>query len=596
MIHWIEAGITTLWASLTAAERAAILQNIEALASDGDESTQVLRSRFLACLPTAELSTAQQQVAAEQLKQGFRPFPHPRERYHLADVSTWSKISYEDERATGWPQEFDQQQLQIFSRASSRLAGADVKPEVVSENLPEATAAAIELLRTIAAHRAALNEPARFWMLDALEGLLEKHRNAGADGRDAAPPKALVLGCANLALTILETETHGVIDTPERSDVWHRPETLWCHALALADSALVCTPVKDDVVFQDRFERVLIDAFQSGSAGVQVAISWSVRPWHWLHSEERRTLHDKLVWQTPRQASVLISSLVATRNERDRNRTAIYRMLLERGDIDNPEALAKELGELCGRYSMIVFTDIGRSSVADLAREVIDDPRRFSLIRDRDAQVQFLHSFAFGMKEVAKHHWDNLELVADFARWSLKIWRRISPVHEKRQESEGVVLFAIRWLETKEPEDRDVGKLRVWWQQLLPLVYAVAEEGNRPDCFTLFFNLRDPKMHHVLQPQELLAAVESLQRRLLNEAQRGRTDLDETDPGCGDHNSWREIFRNAAEALEQARAAGLFVNDWQREKSRSLLAAMGAPLFNIEAARKALYHLHNEAV
>ena len=200
---------------------------------------------------------------------------------------------------------------------------------------------------------------------------------------------ALVLGCANLAVTILETETHGVMMRRNAANARRRPETLWCHALALADSALVCTPVKDDVVFQDRFERVLIDAFQSGSAGVQVAISWSVRPWHWLHSEGRRTLHDKLVWQTPRQASVLISSLVATQNERDRNRTAIYRMLLERADIDNPEALAKELGELCGRYSMIVFTDIGRSSVADLAREVIDDPRRFSLIRDRDAQVSF---------------------------------------------------------------------------------------------------------------------------------------------------------------------------------------------------------------
>ena len=65
-----------------------------------------------------------------------------------------------------------------------------MKPDVVSENLPAATAAAIELLPTIAAHRAALNEPARFWVLDALEGLLEKHRNAGADGRDAAPPGA----------------------------------------------------------------------------------------------------------------------------------------------------------------------------------------------------------------------------------------------------------------------------------------------------------------------------------------------------------------------------------------------------------------------
>jgi len=211
-------------------------------------------------------------------------------------------MPYEDERAKGWPEDFDQQQLQVLSRASSRLIGASVKPEVVSENLPNATAAAVQSLPTIAANQAALNQPVRFWVLDALEDLLEKHRTAGCDGHDAAPPQALVVGCANLALTILETVPHGITDTSQRSDSWHRPETLWCHALALADSAMVCVPVKDDPVMQARFERVLSEAFQTGNAGVQVAISWSVRPWHWLHSEQRRALHTKLVWQTPRQA------------------------------------------------------------------------------------------------------------------------------------------------------------------------------------------------------------------------------------------------------------------------------------------------------
>jgi hypothetical protein len=596
LIHWLESGLTTLWQSLAATERASILANIEAFAADKDDAGLVLRSRFFACLPQTALSPEQQAIAAERLTEGFRPFPHPRERFRFSDVSPFSGVSYEDQRTQGWPESFDQQQLQLLSNASSRLAGADTSQEVVAEHLPAGTAAAIQLLPVILADHAALDQVARFWVLDALEDLLEKHRNSRSDGVDVAPPETLVRDCANLALTILETTPNGVTDAPEGTDTWYRPETVWCHALALADSALVCVPAKHDPILQARFERVLVEAFQSGNAGVQVAISWSVRPWHWLHSEERHALHDKLVWRTPRQASVLISSLVATQNETDKNRTAIYRMLLERRDIDKPEALAKELGELCGRYALIVFNDVGRSSVADLAREVIDDPNRFSLLQERDAQVQFLHSFAFGMKEVAKHHWDNLDLVADFSTWSLKIWRRISPIRENRQESEGVILFAMHWLEANDPENRDVVKLRAWWQQLLPLVHAVAEEGNRPDCFTLFFNLRDPKMHHVLQAEELLDLVELLVRRLTPEVQGGRIDLNEVDQQGGDYNSWREILRNAAEALESGRADGLLPNDWQREKSRSLLAIMAAPPFDVETARKGLYHLHNEAV
>ena len=272
-------------------------------------------------------------------------------------------------------------------------------------------------------------------------------------------------------------------------------------------------------------------------------------------------------------------------------------MLLERADIDNPQALAEQLGELCGRYSMVVFGDTRRrSSVADLAREVIDNPTRFALLKGRDSRVKFLHSVAFGMKEVAQHHYNNLDLVTDFATWSLKIWLHISPIRENRQESEGVVLFATHWLETKEPEDREIGKLRIWWQQLFPLLHAVAEQGNRPDCFMLFYNLRNPKMHHVLQARELLDCVESLLRRLTPDVKAGRIDLDEVDQDAQDYNSWREILRNAAEALESGRAAGLLQNDWQREKSRSLLAIMAAPPFNVETARLGLYHLHTEAV
>jgi hypothetical protein len=99
-----------------------------------------------------------------------------------------------------------------------------------------------------------------------------------------------------------------------------------------------------------------------------------------------------------------------------------------------------------------------------------------------------------------------------------------------------------------------------------------------------------------LRAQELLDSVESLLQRLAPQVQSSKIDLDEVDQQKGDYNSWRETLRNAAEALEAGRAAGLLRNDWQREKSRKLLAIMAAPPFSVETARKGLYHLHNETM
>jgi hypothetical protein len=281
---------------------------------------------------------------------------------------------------------------------------------------------------------------------------------------------------------------------------------------------------------------------------------------------------------------------------RDKHRLATYQSLLARGDIDKPEILAEKLGEYCGHYSMVVFTDIGRSSVPILARDIIENPDRFPLLRDREARVNFFRSFVFAMKEQAKVQSENTDLASDYGRWSLSIWRLLFAIREKRQESEGIVLLAMHWLEREESESRDPSKLQIWWQNLLPLVHAVAAEGNRPDCFTLFFNLRDRKMHFVLRAEELLDSVSSLLGRLHVGAETGAIDLDAIDPSNEDHNSWRDVLQNASEALETARVEGLLRNDFHLEESRKLLAQMAAAPFNIDAARTALYRLQNASV
>ena len=238
-----------------------------------------------------------------------------------------------------------------------------------------------------------IQEPQKFWILDALECILEKYQHFKKKGTEVQPSPSFVERCANIALTILERTPYGISDDELNRggghDVWFPPETLWRHALALADAALVWPPASFDQGIQDRFERILIDALTKGNDGVQVTIAWSIRPWHWFRTDNRRKLHNELIWKTPRQASVLISFLVATQHTLDRDRREIYRLLLQRDDLNQTAELAGKLGELIGHYSIRVFTDIGRSSIAVLAREVIENPDKFPLIADRESRANF---------------------------------------------------------------------------------------------------------------------------------------------------------------------------------------------------------------
>src|SRR5262249_241574 len=250
------------------------------------------------------------------------------------------------ERATGWPTEFDPDELRILSQAAHALTGSEVKEETRQEELPKAAAAAAHLLPAIGSNLAVIQEPLKFWILDALESVLEKYQHFKKEGAEVRPSPSLVERCANIALAILESTSYGISDDELNRhgghDVWFPPETLWRHALALADAALVWPPASSDQTIQDRFERILIDALTKGNEGVQVTIAWSIRPWHWFRTEDRRKLHNELVWKTPRRASVLISFLVATRHMRDRDRCEIYRLLLQRDDLNQAADLAEK--------------------------------------------------------------------------------------------------------------------------------------------------------------------------------------------------------------------------------------------------------------
>jgi hypothetical protein len=595
--YWLETGVSSLWNILSQEQRAVVLHNIDAIVVDQtDESAVFRRSRFLASLPSTDLSPAHQTIAAAPLAEGFRPPQHPKERFRDEVAPPWSEMNYDEERIQEWPETFDKEQLRILSQALRALSAQEVTRDVIERELPQALSATLLLLPIITAHPAVLDDPKRFWILDAFQAVLEKHQSLKTNSHPSAPPEEFVEACAAIAMQILETYDYGSVTAPERNDVWFRPETLWFRALALADAALVWAPAREDKLLQQRFECVLTEAYDTKDPGVQVAVTTEIRPWHWLHSQERTALYDQVFSQAVNSAHVLAFSLAVTGHMRDKHRLATYQRLLGRQDIDKSDVLAEKLGEYCGHYSMVVFTDVGRSFIATLARDVIQNPDKFPLLRTREARVNFFRSFVFAMKEQAKWQSGNTDLAVDYGRWSLSIWRLVFAIREKRQEYEGIVLLAMHWLEREESEARDPSKLRVWWENLWPLVRAVAEEGNRPDCFTLFFNLRDPKMYLVLRADELLDSVRSLLRRLHAGVETGAIDLDAIDTSNEDHNSWREVLRNASEALETARVEGLFRNDFHLEESQKLLAEMAAAPFNVDAARTALYRLQNASI
>ena len=267
LTYWLETAVAGLWQYLSRGERAIVLQNIDGIAEDeADESALFRQSRFLASLPANDLSPLQQAIAAARIAEGFSAPQHPRVRFRDRVVS-WSETEYDDERIQDWPEEFEKEALRSVSRAVRVFSKDGVTQDVIQQELPQAISAALQLLPTLSMRIGVLEDLKKFWILDALEALLEKHQRFSGDSKPL-PPLAFVEASVELSLTILETYEYGAVNQPERTDLWYRPETLWFHALALADAALVWAPALDNKKLQDRFEHILIDAFASSDARV----------------------------------------------------------------------------------------------------------------------------------------------------------------------------------------------------------------------------------------------------------------------------------------------------------------------------------------
>lgn len=589
MDYWLEQGLIAGWPRLKSDQRGRVQSIIAALLID---KKWVNRAKsLLVRLPKTEWRTDLQWHRPDDADDAFRAARCPSRRDDDDDSvgGEWlGRDERADEAAPGlWPENFDRAALLEFYRATNVLSQANVGAEKLQAELERATRSGLNLLVSLKVEPPAMLRSENSWIWDALKRTLDSYRKfEGETHLKNAPRLEFTSGCGFLGIAVLREVPSELPGKLPEGDVWTGfRETSWTRALALVDEALTWEPLANDASTQGEFVMLLEAAFASGDPLVQLTCCTSVRPWHWLRSPDRRMLFRRLVWEKPTEPKVLEWSLGTALRSGDRERTEIFRLLLNRADLRAAEGLAGRLGEYIGSCSLLWFNDDHRSLAADLTREIVAAASSFALLRE-DAHLRaFWRGFAFGLKERAKLVSSFESLATDYGRWMLKAWRELVIRRQKRNESESVVLFAMHWLERKEGTNEAPERARPWWESLQPLLSAVATDGGTPDCFNLFFNLRGGEFNYVAKPEEILGLVEIFTDRIIAATTARLIDLDQRNAADGEHHSWRDCAEYAASGIDALNKGGVLVTDLQRDRAHTLLSRLvSAPLRSANAS------------
>jgi hypothetical protein len=581
--YWLEQGVIACWPSLQEDQQNQLFDILRRLLRTEEEHNA---KNLLLTIPLNDLpGDLQPHRPADNDPDHVLHARPVRSDFNFEGV----EIKDDDERMIGpWPDDFDRELLMQFVQAMKQTPREPSPGDNIAENLSQTVQPVLSFLRLIEARKDLLQVGGRLWVWRELARFLETFRRV-KDGK-TAPPQEIVTLSANLALFTLKNSAPEVAgDLPEEGII-HYSETGWSGALALADAALTWEPAASDEAIQAAFSQILETAFAAGNPMAQFVCANNVRAWHWFRDSERRQLHERL-WRLPKHANVLAALLSGTRHYSDADRSKVFRTLLNRDDVQEPKKLAHWLGQHIGIDSMIVFPDGKRSAAAELARDVMENSEAFGLLRDNVNRREFLRQFAFGMKEQANAMWSRTELASDYGSWARQIWRVLRLHKQRRNESEGVVLITMHWLEKKERQNRDRAKVKIWWDSLQPLFNAVVAEGGRGDCFTLFYNLHGGEYSDLATPEELIQMGELLAEKI---RQAGSLSLDDTDPAQQEWHSWREITELIAETVNSIRRDGLLQNDAQRDRAHRLLLVLAAAPIRSLRAVEVLHRLQEE--
>ena len=581
--YWLEQALGVSWPFASPDQRLRILDILRRLLTAPGEEHNA--KNFLLRIPVTDLPDDLRAQRPAEDDPDHRPYQRP---VHTGIGFHGVPIPEDDVRVLGsWPQDFDRSALLEFVRATKGLAGQGAAVGDMTEQVIEAVPPCLTLARLLCARKDLLVQSDHLWVWSEYARFLEQFRTV--KGMTEPPPTELVVICTELALSVLREVPSVISGDLSEGGLLHYDESPWTRALELMDAAMIWPPSNEDQLLQQEFTTIIEAAFATGNPVVQLVCTRAIRPWHWLRSPERRQLHGRLVWNLPNHASVLAASLALTAHYPDVERAKVFRLLLDRSDVQPADRLAHWLGQYVGVGSMIICSDGSRSAVAELARETIETPDHFTLLKERTNWLEFLRQFVFGMKEQAAAMWKHPQLAADYGNWGLKIWRALRQHRRKPNQSKGVILLLMHWLERSGQQNHDRAILKKWWDHLLPLFDAVTTEGGRPDCFTLFFGLHDGKYNDLARPEELLGISEVFTTRMQRSLQEGTLTLDDIDREQEEWHSWREIIEFLAETIDSLRRDGSLNTDAMLERAHQLLSGLAA--FPLQSA-KAMEMLH----
>jgi hypothetical protein len=591
MSYWLEQALLVSWSTAATDERDRILAIIRTLIGRQSEMTA---KRLLARLPADDLPADLQRQRPSESEEAYQPTRRP-QSMSMPLGGEWTPVEEDpiEEMVRDWPECVDPKLLADFACATKDLSNRDTPIETLAEKVPGAIQVACALVQVLRNNPGLMEGERRFWVWRNLAETLNCFQKVHQKLDDKkGPPEELITSCAGLALEALEDVPSSLPGKLPDSELWLGcPDTIWVHALRLADAALIWPPLAEDSKIQADFSKLIQDAFAKGNALLQLVCATVIRPWHWFRNDDRRALHDRLIWSTPKHGSVLRWSLAITSYYPDDERTRVFRLLLARSDLEESKQLAHGLGEHIGNWSMHVFRGDRRSMVADLARELVDGAEAFPLTQDSNNRGEFLERFIVGMTTTAGRMSDHQWLADDYGDWALKVWRALHTGRGSQSGSAGVIFLTMHWLsKTKHQSSVDLGS---WWQHLQKMFHAVALEGGPSDCFTLFFNLHDGEYNDLAAPRELLKLVEVFIDRVGKQAGDQPAALDECHPGEGYH-SWRECSDHAAKTLDSLRRDGSLQTELVREEAHQLLTRLGAEPIRSQEAREALHRFHNE--
>jgi hypothetical protein len=594
--YWLEQAMLVVWPGLRAHERLPLIELLRKLLVDPESQDE--GRRFLARLPLGDIPTDLRLHRPSDSDPQYQLLSRPsRLDWNYSD-GKWETVGGDDGNVQEgeWPEMFDRDALKQLARAERALAKEKPPPDSMEKNIGLAVAAASRLFPDLTTHSDLLQDATRFWVWSALTRTLNQFRQLpGWKENSSAPPSDLVQNCCSMAFKVAEEIPSTLPGTLPERDVWSGyRESSWGHSLRLLDAALTWPPVASDEETQSRFERLLEAAFATGDPMIQLVCTVIVRPFHWLRDKKRRDLQDRLVWSVPKHGSVLAWSLSRAQHLPDADKNRVFRLLLNRGDLTDSQQLADSLGQMIGGISMWVFNDGKRSSVAELAREIVDAKGTLPLLSDIEVRNEFFGSFIFGMKEQAKHSTNHPELATDYAEWAWKTWQLLRLNRRKRNESEGVVLRTMHWLGKRDQFSGNRDLVRPWWKALVPLFDAVTREGGTSDCFTLLFQLHNGEYNDLTSPEELMRLIKIFSSRISACAMNGTINLDDVGSGNEDYHSWRECGEYAATTIDSLRSDGSLGTELQRETAHHLLSQLAAEPIRSSKATEAIHRLQSE--